>query len=310
MSLLTTEHIKQFQEEGFCVIEDVLNPEQVLQARTDFHNELLKYDVNVENILNGVDEPDNLVRKKSKFNDMFYAKFKMDLQINEQMYLTWKELYDNVDVGTPLGPYTDIIPYVDRVCCRLPDHILNETGIKLHIDMRPGSPNEAFMGPNGIINVKKWRPIQSSLALTNHYGGESGGLKLVSGFHKEFKEFFKDKVNEERGGEFFRMHDKSYEAILHRCLPVTVPAGSLVLWDTRLPHATCQKLSGFDTREVLFMAYIPNVPLNIAYRDGQRDGIINKIAPPSYCGGSKIDVLRDYEIDELSEFQKQMLNIK
>ena len=232
---------------------------------------------------------------------MFFAKFKIDLHVNEQMYLTWKELYDNVDVGIPLGSYDDIIPYVDRVCCRLPDHILADSGVKLHIDMRPGT--------NGLNNVKKWRPIQSSLALTDHCGGDSGGLKLVSGFHKEFNEFFNGFECENDYGEFFRMHDKSYEAINKRCLPVTVPAGSLVLWDTRLPHKTCQKLSGFDTREVLFMAYIPNVPLNIEYRNEQRDAIINKKAPPSYCGKNGIDVLRDYELEELSEFQKKMLNI-
>lgn len=42
------------------------------------------------------------------------------------------------------------------------------------------------MRPNYITNAKKWRPIQSSLVLTDHHGCESGGLKLVKGFHKDY----------------------------------------------------------------------------------------------------------------------------
>jgi len=301
-SLLTQEHIDQFLDDGYCCVENVLNVEEVDNTRNEFHKELLKYDINHHNILNGIDESPADIRKKSKVSNMFYAKFKFDLQINENMYNTWKTLMNNVIKEYPIGHHDDVIPYFDRVCYRLPDCIREEGGLGLHLDRRPG--------PNGFKRINFYRPIQGFLALTDHYGDESGGLKLVTKFHNEFDSFFKGKFDDNtESGQFFRMGDKSYEKLQKRCKAIVIPAGSLVMWDNRLPHATCKKLANFDSREVIYMSYIPNVPLNVSYGKQQKEHFLQNKKPPAYIGSDDFTIDRNYEVNDLTDIQKKILDI-
>ena len=119
-SFLTQEHIDQFRREGYCCIENILSEEEIINTRNSFHEELLKYDINHENIINGVDKPPEEVRKKSNISNMFYTKFKLDLQINEKMYNTWLSLMNNVIDEFPLGHFDDIIPFSFWVVFRHP----------------------------------------------------------------------------------------------------------------------------------------------------------------------------------------------
>jgi len=71
MSLLTKEHIDFFLENGYVCIENVLNDEEIQNSRNSLHEELLKYNVNHENIINGIDDPNNTVRIKRKYQIYF-----------------------------------------------------------------------------------------------------------------------------------------------------------------------------------------------------------------------------------------------
>ena len=60
--------------------------------------------------------------------NIFYSKFKLDIQINESMYLILKELIektiDKFSLGSyddefPLGSHDDVFPYIDRICYKL-----------------------------------------------------------------------------------------------------------------------------------------------------------------------------------------------
>ena len=302
MSLLTKEHIDFFLENGYVCIENVLNDEEIQNSRNSLHEELLKYNVNHENIINGIDDPNNTVRIKSEISNIFYAHFKLNLHVNEIMYETWKELINNVINEYPLGHHDDIMPYIDRICWRLPDCIRQEGGLDLHLDRRPGA--------DGLTNIKKYRPIQGILTLTDHYGNKSGGLKVVKGFHNIFDDFFSKGIHKhETQGEFFRMGDKSYTKLQKSCHAIDAPAGSLILWDNRLPHSTCQQLEGFDSREVIYMSYIPNVPLNIQYTQEQTENFIKNIPPPAYNNSNNKIVDRNYDINILTDFQKKILKL-
>lgn len=61
------------------------------------------------------------------------------------------------------------------------DSILVEGGLPCHVDRNPYAPFD---------NVQFFRPIQASLALTDHLDNESGGLMVVKGFHKESDQYF------------------------------------------------------------------------------------------------------------------------
>ena len=293
-----------FKTNGYVVIENFLSPDQVNLTRSQLHETLKKYSIDHDKIINFEESAPNNIRIKSDISNIFYSKFKMDIHLSESAYKIWKCVMETID-EFPFGTHSDVLPYIDRICWRLPDIIKAEGGLGLHIDRRPGS--------DGFKNIKKYRPIQGFVALTDHYGSESGGLKLVKGFHKKFTEYFDKDTNKNdwgTSGEFYRLGSKSYASLQKLCEPIDIPAGSMVLWDNRLPHATCEKLSGFDTREVIYMSYIPNVPLNIKYVQEQANNLKKNIQPPSYLKLPVIQVDRDYSIDELNEFQLEKLLLK
>ncbi len=97
--------------------------------------------------------------------------------------------------------------------------------------------------------------------------------------------------------------------------PINASKGSLVFFDNRLPHATCAKLYGHDTREVIYFSFIPKIALNVAYNEQQIVNLRQNIPPPMYCnkhgndGGKDIRCDKDWSEDELSEFQLELLGL-
>lgn len=55
---------------------------------------------------------------------------------------------------------------------RLPDHIQAEGGLGLHLDRNPYDPY--LLCPTVTKKLLKYRPIQSWIGLTDHYGSKSG----------------------------------------------------------------------------------------------------------------------------------------
>ena len=77
-----------------------------------------------------------------------------------------------------------------------------EGGLNLHLDRNPHDPYlEKSTG------LSKWLPIQAIVCLTDHYDGDSGGLKVVPGFHKEIVKYFHEsgKASSCSSGEFYRL---------------------------------------------------------------------------------------------------------
>ena len=153
----------------------------------------------------------------------------------------------------------------------------------MHLDRNPTDPYLL----NTKDGIKKFKPIQSLLTLTDHFGSNHGGLKVVKEFHKEIDEYFKDKIYE-GGGEFCRLNSKSHTNLEKRLEAIQAPRGSLVFWDNRLPHATFHKLGGFDTREVIFIGFMPEIDLNKKYCENQLKNIKKNIYPPAYLKDPKI----------------------
>lgn len=183
-------------------------------------------------------------------------------------------------------PQSKILPYIDRICYRLPDNIQTEGGLKLHIDINPYDINPFNLHKHKLSNVKlkKIKPLQSFIALTDCWNSESGGLNVIKGFHKKFDTYFTDQFldSDTNIGEFYRFNDKSHAKLLNQLEPVLCSAGSMVLWDSRLPHSTAEKLLGFDTREVIYQTYLPSNEINDKYYAQQYENYCLNIRPPSY----------------------------
>lgn len=296
-SYLTPELLNDFLENGYVVIENVLSPFEIEYARQSIHTYIQEYKgVTHEDILNGNVNVNN-VRKKGLTTHLFYSKFKMDLHINEKMYATFKEICKAIDPSC-----NDVVPYIDRVCYRLPDYILKEGGLKLHLDRNPWNTTKA----------KKIRSVQAFVTLTDHYDSNSGGLQVVPKFQKMYNDYFSKSYNKTEadvGGEFYRMHGKEHTHLQNQLETVIAPAGSLVIWNNNLPHATCENLNLNDTREVIYLSYLPtNVPQNIKYWKEQLKNFVINIASPSY-NDTNNQVDRNYSVGDLNIFQKQLLGL-
>ena len=311
--LLTDQLLEDFDRDGVIVVEDVFSPEEIANIRDNFHQQLKIMGIDHEKVLSGEANMIGNARIKSDISRIFYNKWKIDAHLDKKVYEITKKLLmktygdDNNDNFKHIyGKFNDILCYIDRVCYRLPDHIREEGGLGLHMDYNPKDPYLLSSG-----GQKKWRPIQSFIALTDHYSGDSGGLKVVKGFHKKVDEYFKGlKVNdgEMERGEFYRMNN-GHDKLQKECQPLIIPAGSLVLWDSRLPHATTKKFNSYDSREVIYNGFLPNIKLNVEYVKKQAKNIISKIAPPAYneIDGEICD--RNWNIEQLTEIQKKTLGI-
>lgn len=302
---MNNEHIELFKESGYVVVENVFNDAEISEIRENLHDSLLKrMDINHHNVLNGIDLPPQEFRIKSNISNIFYQKWKLDICLSNKIYNMYKSLMDATfssgkteGFAHPLGMSNDILPYIDRICYRYPDHIRPEGGLGLHIDRNPINP----------YNQKKFRPIQSFISLVDHYDNESGGLQVVPKFHKEYDNYFSNIniYNENVNGEFHRLNSHVHEKLHRKIETVIAPKGSVVFWDNRLPHKTCDKLNKYDTREVIYFSYIPNVEINKVYCLHQYNNIVKNIYPPSYIDDLNLSTAdRDWSLDKIHDLLK------
>lgn len=304
------DNINEFINDGVTVIENVFSDDEIDTIRKQLHDQLRSIGIEHEKILSGEIKPSSDVRIKAKPSRIFYNKWKIDAHTNPKVYHCMKALMDRtyasgVEPGFehPMGESTDILAYIDRICYRTPDHIRAEGGLSLHLDRNPIDPY--LLKSN---TLKMWRPIQAFIALTDQYGSESGGLRVVKGFHNEIDEYFENNTEDiNNKGCFFRFNSKSHAKLEKRCQPVDVRRGSIVCWDNRIPHATAQKFTSHDTREVIYINYIPDVKLNVKYIKDQLHHIKQNISPPAYCDDPKEHVDRNWNDSELTPLQRQLL---
>ena len=303
--MLTEEQINEYKNTGLLVIENVLTEEEIEKARKGLHDQLLLFGIDHDKILSGEHTIEEGCRLKSTASKFVYSKWKLDVHLHENVYQCMKQLM-NMTYSSGITPYfdhpfgssDDIIAYIDRCCWRLPDVIRTEGGLELHLDRNPYDPY--LIKGKGL---ERWRLIQAFVTLTDSYGSDGGGLRVVKGFHKEIDTYFNNNFNKKMDnvskGEFYRMASNSHISLGKRLEPVMTPRGSLVCWDNRLPHATCAKLGGYDTREVVYVGWMPNVDINKNYAKKQLTNIKNNTPPDFY--------LTDKDWDELTSLQWKML---
>ena len=304
---------EEFYKTGIAVIPNVFSDEEVENIRNRFHCQLALNGIDHYKILSGEEIMLDAPRIKGRCADMYYSKWKIDAQLDQRVYDIWKYLMGQTygikrdGFDHPFENFDDVIPFLDRVCYRLPDSIRAEGGLEMHLDRNIHDP---YLLKSG--GLKKWRPIQGFIALTDQYGSENGGLKVVKGFHKYIDEYF-SKSNEkcEEGGEFYRFMSKSHTALEKKLEPISVPKGSLVFFDNKLPHATCSRLSGNDTREVIYCSYLPTTLINMNYCKEQLQNIRLNIAPPNYVKEGMLpgQYGKDWTEDELNNLEKKLLGI-
>jgi hypothetical protein len=303
--MLTRNHLAEFAKKGYVVIENVLDDEEIAAARNAFHKELATLNIYHDAVLNATEPAPPECAIKSSVANIFYSKWKFDVHLHPKVVDIMRGLlhatFMHADMAdTYPGPCKmssdNVFAYIDRVCYRLPNAIRNEKGLDLHLDRHPTQP---------FVQIKKWRPIQAFVALTDHFGPHTGGLRVVPGFPAKIDEYFaRGGEIKETPGEFFRMHGHAHDRLRKDLVTVQAPKGSLVCWDNRMAHATCAQLDGVDSREVVYVGFLPDVPLNRDYLARQKLCLMRGFSPPAY---DSVSVKPFDSFDELNEEQKALL---
>jgi len=258
------------------------------------------------------------VRAKSLASTVFYPKWKLDAITHPKII----DFFDRLMKATfgpsnrpgyehPFGSSEDLLLFLDGATYRLPDHLQAEGGLSLHLDRNPFDP---FLLRECVQKkLTKFRPVQCWLGLTDHYGGMAGGLRVVRGFHKEHDAYFGKSplVLDSTGGEFYRLNPNSHAKLWSRAEPVDVPAGSMVLWDNRLPHSTSDQLVSDDTREVLYFSYLPACPINLEYTRQQQWQLLHLLAPPQFVDRRpEGQLVRDWDFNDLTPLQHHVMRLE
>lgn len=129
--------------------------------------------------------PPEGIRKKSEISHIIYPAWKLRAQLDSRIQRLYKNLMDVTFASGklpgyqhPFGSSESLIPFLDMVCYRLPDHVRAEGGLGLHIDRNPLEPFK---------DIQRFRPIQSFIALVDHYGSEHGGIKSGTGLSQRIR---------------------------------------------------------------------------------------------------------------------------
>lgn len=288
--MITDEQINEFIENGVVVIENVLNHEEINYYRKCFHDEISKLSYDYEDIIiNNNTEGIKFNEIKSKLNKSFYYKWKMELQSDKRIYdIFHKLLYNCANFyGFKVNENFKIYPFIDRIGFRLPDSIHKDGGLNLHVDK---------IG-------KKFRPIQAFISLTDQLGSNHGGLQLVKKFH------ISSNLTHE---QIKSLNLKDNHELISKLNNINLKAGSLVLWDFRLPHKTNKNFISDDTREVIYLSYLPDTKLNYQYAKDQWNNYCNNTIPPDFINykftdNKTLNLITDYD-KNLSYRSKKIFN--
>lgn len=290
---LSKEQIDEFVEKGVIVVRNILSADEVCAARVGLHCFLEK---------NGCD-PGNLHLTAQHISglsttggsggviDVFYEDWKLKINENSRVWdvmsQLWGATFGPCDDGLyhhPHGPFNHRkgFMYIDRVCFRLPDVILNIFGkskkTRLQRSLYPHldcCPHRMFSSDK---EHPKWRPIQAFIALTDTLHTEMGGFEACCGFHRRFDEWAATRrssvavvdgsehsVPPPCVGDFTPIRPKDDQEILDAMSHIPCRAGDMVCWDYRIPHGNSRRNESESSREVLYIGFLPPVPTNQLY---------------------------------------------
>ena len=165
--------------------------------------------------------------------------------------------------------------------------------------------------------ASKWRPLQMSLALTDHLDETTGGIGVAAGWHTRIEEYA-SRVNKNgrkiKNHKYEKLPRAQFNLLSENAHPeihadkrmVVQPAGSLCIWDNRLPHYVTSQLTGSDTREIMFTTFLPAVDVNRRYVQQQLTNMYQNKPPPDFSANETLDYDENHQLTAL---QRKLLGI-
>ena len=274
MRVLSPSQVDHFKEQGYLVIEDVLSPTEIAEAREGLYASLRSRGVDL-------DDPSTLpnIRNLSSTHgaggvlDIFYDDWKMKLIEHSLILHIMQDLWEqtfafNSDpFSHPYGIFDSnkAYAYIDRICFRLPDSLSTLYGSKKKPLQRGLAPHLDCCPHNMFAkDAKKWKPIQAFISLTDTLNKDEGGFECCPGIHKNFSRWAEnrtwtlDQYTGERVapvcvGEFTPIRPVEDADIIEHFVHIPCIAGSIVLWDNRIPHANSRFNRSSRVREAVYI---------------------------------------------------------
>ncbi|OQR95102.1 phytanoyl- dioxygenase superfamily protein [Achlya hypogyna] len=319
--MLSAEQVGEFLDTGVVVVDNVLSTSEIAAAREALHDELRASGVDHDNL--AATAP-NLKKLSSTGGaggilDLFYPSWRLSVAEHPRVFQAISELWAaSYATGTnelfqhpfgPLNPSEGYI-YINRVCYRIPDAISASShegssrknskkqlqrSLTPHVDCCPTNLYETGK------EFPRWRPIQCITVLTDNLEPSTGGFEAVRGFHKEFASYFAKASDADLDarkpvclGDFSPLRMQEDRDVISRFRHVPAPAGSVIMFDWRIPHANSYRHVGSIPREVIYTGFLPRVPINQAYAQEQLRRYEARLLPADHwqksnTGPGKVD---------------------
>ena len=214
--------ISNLDTKGYVVIPNVLSEDEVRHSLDLFHN--WKDSIpNLEKMHNKVD-PHGIF----KFHQAGHQPHAWNIRTTPKIIDIYKTIWN-----------TDELSVSFDGCCWIPKNLKKKDNIWTHTDQAP--------------NSKGLKCYQGFVALTSN---KERTLVVYKGSHKLHEKYFEDRgIKSSKNWQLIE-HDylKSIED-KRRCL--NVPAGSLVLWDSRVFHQNRYGKPMSEERIVQYVCYLP-----------------------------------------------------
>lgn len=196
---------KHLEEDGYCIIPNVLEKEEIENAKNLFHkwyNSIENFDT-IHSKLN----PHNIF----KFHEVGHQEFAWYLRTQPKVIQQFADLYEtNTD---------NLVTSFDGCCYYKPNTKLSN-GLWTHTDISPKLSKE--------MNC-----YQGFISLTDNV---NNSLQVYEGSNNLHELYFRSK-EQENDSKNWQKIDKNYlDTISNKKKILTIPAGSLVLWNSKTFH--------------------------------------------------------------------------
>ena len=195
---------KSLEEKGYCIIENVLNPNEIFKAKELFHN----WFESVPNL-------DKFHTKMNphgifKFHQVGHQEFAWYLRTLPQVVQIFADVWDTSSDNLVTG--FDGACYMDKC-------VKKNTRCWTHTDQAPKN--------NGLLCY------QGLVSLTTN---KDNSLLVYEGSHKLHEEYFNSKGLETDSKNWHLIDPLYLDTIKNKKKVLEIPTGSLVLWDSRTFH--------------------------------------------------------------------------
>ena len=212
----------ELDQKGYCVVPDVLTPEEIAYAYDLFkgwQTTIPNHDKIHANV-----NPHGIY----KYHEAGHTRHAWYLRTRPAVQDVFKALWDT----------DDLIVSFDG-CCYIPTESRKRDKCWTHTDQAP--------------SAKGRQCIQGFVSLTTN---SERTFVVYEGTHNIHEEYFQEKgINHSKNWNLIPPDDLELVASSKRVLHV--PAGSLVLWDSRAFHANQYGASGSEERLVQYICYLP-----------------------------------------------------